>query len=158
MKEYASQSVAETHTIAAQLAPRLSGGSIVLLSGELGAGKTTFMKGVASYFDIDDIVSPTFTLLNVYEIRSPKTEVRSLIHIDTYRLKNEQELIDIGVEDYMGAPDTICVIEWPEKLHTLLKGHRPILVTFSHLPDGGRTITITDDGATGDIIDTPTTL
>ena len=130
-----------------RFAEKLGGGDIVLLGGELGAGKTTFVKGMAEFFDIKkNITSPTFALMNVYDIKPRKIlkqvqddKANKLIHVDTYRLKNEQELVDIGIEDYLGAPNTICVIEWPEKLQSLLKNKKTLKVNFEHSGDG-RTI------------------
>ena len=93
----------------------------MLLSGELGAGKTSLIKGLAVGLGVKkEITSPTFTLMNVYEVKSLKSKVKSLVHIDTYRLKDEKELVEIGVEDYLGRPDTICAIEWPEKIKNIL--------------------------------------
>jgi tRNA threonylcarbamoyladenosine biosynthesis protein TsaE len=126
-----------------KFAAKLHGGDIVLLYGELGAGKTTFVKGMAGFFGIKKkITSPTFALMNVYEVKSQKSKVHKVIcivHIDTYRLKDEKELIDIGIEDYLGAPNTICVIEWPEKLQSLLKNKKTLKVKFEH-SDNGREI------------------
>jgi tRNA threonylcarbamoyladenosine biosynthesis protein TsaE len=134
-----------------RFAAKLHGGDIVLLEGVLGAGKTTFVKGMAGFFGIKKkITSPTFALMNVYDIkhrrdsstRPPKADsvgMTKLIHVDTYRLKNEQELIDIGIEDYLGAPNTICMIEWPEKLQSLLKNKKTLKVKFEH-SDNGREI------------------
>jgi len=118
-----------------KFAAKLHGGDIVLLEGVLGAGKTTFVKGMAEFFDIKKkITSPTFALMNVYPVKP-----LNFVHVDTYRLKNEQELIDIGIEDYLGAPNTICVIEWPEKIKTLLKNKKTLKVKFEH-SDGGREV------------------
>ena len=61
--------------------------------------------------------------MNIYKTKT-RLKTVSLVHIDTYRLKNDQELIDIGAEDYLGAPDTICVVEWPEKIKNLLKNKK----------------------------------
>lgn len=119
--EILSQSLAETDKFGTELAQQLHGGQIVLLSGNLGAGKTALVKGIAKGFGINnEITSPTFTLMNLYPI-SDKIPLNQLVHIDTYRLKNEAELIEIGVEDYLGKPNTICIIEWPEKITGLLK-------------------------------------
>lgn len=108
-----------------KIAAELKGGDVVLLYGELGAGKTTLTRGMAEYFGIKKtITSPTFTLMNVYEVESTKYKVKRLVHIDTYRLENEKQLVEIGAEDYIGDPETVCVIEWPEKLAGLLEGKR----------------------------------
>ena len=125
-----------------ELAKDFSGGDIVLLHGDLGAGKTTITKGIAKGLGIDnDIVSPTFSIMNVYEIESLKSKVKSLVHIDTYRLEQEDDLIEIGVEDYLGNENYICVVEWPEKITSLLDGKKVINVEIEHI-DGGRRIQI----------------
>jgi len=98
-----------------KIAADLKGGDIVLLYGDLGAGKTTLTKGIASYFGIEDVVSPTFTLMQTYQITDNRHRITKLAHIDTYRLENEEDLIEIGVEDYLGDENTVCIIEWPEK-------------------------------------------
>ncbi|MFA6105226.1 MAG: tRNA (adenosine(37)-N6)-threonylcarbamoyltransferase complex ATPase subunit type 1 TsaE [Patescibacteria group bacterium] len=118
----------------------LTGGMILCLHGELGSGKTTFTKGLAKGLGINiEIKSPTFTLMNIYKISNKK--IKTLIHIDTYRLKNEHELIEIGAEDYLGNPDTITIIEWPEKIKTLLIKKNVADIYFSHTANGFREIT-----------------
>lgn len=143
MHSITSSSSQETQRIGKDLAFQLTGGDIVLLHGELGAGKTTFVKGLAEGLGIkDDILSPTFTLLNIYKIQDSGFRIQTLVHIDTYRLKNEQELVDIGVEDYLGADDAICVIEWPEKLPNLLKNKKTLNVFFESMGESERKIRI----------------
>lgn len=149
----------ETIAFGEDLSRRLHGGDIICLYGDLGTGKTTLVKGIARGFGIKkDITSPTFALMNVYQVglqtsdfrlqkklgndRRRKTKIRNLIHIDTYRLKNEKELLEIGVEDYLGQPDTICVIEWPEKIEKLLEGKKVLKIYFEHESKGERKIVI----------------
>jgi len=145
-KTYLSHSEEETKNLAKKLALTLKGGDIVLLYGDLGAGKTTFVKGLASACGMSEnnITSPTFILMNVHPIKSPTKALplKILTHIDTYRLKTEQELIDIGVEDYLAAPDSLCVIEWPEKMNTLLKRKKIISIFIEHLEKNQRRITL----------------
>ncbi|HAT03257.1 MAG TPA: tRNA (adenosine(37)-N6)-threonylcarbamoyltransferase complex ATPase subunit type 1 TsaE [Candidatus Magasanikbacteria bacterium] len=147
--EYTTKNQEETTLIGKDIASQLQGGDILLLHGDLGAGKTTLTKGIAKYFEIDEVVSPTFTLMQEYTIRNPKSavpagrqEVRSLIHIDTYRLKDEEQLVEIGVEDYLGAPDTICLIEWPEKIKNLLKNKHIKNIVIKHQKDQERLINL----------------
>ncbi len=141
--EYISKNEIETKDIAKEFASTLKGGDIVLLIGNLGAGKTTFVKGLAEGLGItDDILSPTFTLLNIYNLQPNTSHLRQLIHVDTYRLKTEQELIDIGIEDYLGDQQTLCVIEWPEKIQNLLKNRKTVKVTIEHLQTEKRKITV----------------
>ncbi len=123
----------ETFAYGKKLAAKLNGGDILLLSGDLGAGKTSLVKGIAAGLGITkELTSPTFTLMNVYEVQSQKSKVKSLVHIDTYRLKDEKELLEIGVEDYLGQSNTICAIEWPEKIAGLLKNKKTISITLEH--------------------------
>jgi len=129
-----------------ELAKDFSGGDIILLQGDLGTGKTTLTKGIAQGLGINnDILSPTFSIMNVYEVEShtrvasvssEKSKVKSLIHIDTYRLEDEEQLIEIGVEDYLGIPGVITIIEWPEKIKSLLADKKIITISIDHVDDG----------------------
>ena len=130
--QYNTKTEQETINLGGKIAKKLKGGDIVLLKGELGAGKTTLTKGIGEYFKIKNITSPTFTLMNIYEIKKPKNNIKNLIHIDTYRLKNEQDLIEIGIEDYLGKKNTLCLIEWPEKIKELLKNKKIIKIEIKH--------------------------
>ena len=133
--QYTTKSEKELIKLGKKLAKDFKAGDIVLLKGNLGAGKTTITKGMAKYFNIkQNITSPTFSLMNIYEVKNP--EIKSLIHIDTYRLKDENDLIEIGVEDYLGTPNTICIIEWPEKIKSLLKNKQVIKIKIEHLDEG----------------------
>lgn len=104
---YLSHSVEETYAIAASLASQLRGGEVLLLSGDLGAGKTTFVKGLARALGIEDTVtSPTFTLMNEYHGTRLK-----LYHFDLYRL-DADSAEEMGFDEYYHAPDAVCCIEW----------------------------------------------
>ena len=101
------KTVEQTYDLAKKLASTLDGGEIILLSGDLGAGKTTFTKGLAKALGInDEVTSPTFTILNVYESGRVK-----LNHLDMYRVENADELAELGVEDCFDE-DAVTVIEW----------------------------------------------
>jgi len=135
--KYTTKNEQETKMLGQKIASQLKGGDILCLYGDLGSGKTTLAKGLAQGFGLKKrMTSPTFSLMNVYPVRSIK-----LVHIDTYRLKGEQELIDVGVEDYLGAPETICLIEWPEKIKGLLKNKKTLDIKIKHLRNG-REITV----------------
>jgi tRNA threonylcarbamoyladenosine biosynthesis protein TsaE len=104
----AEETIAYGRGLAAELSPPL----IVLLRGDLGAGKTTLVKGIAEGFEAaraEDVTSPTFTL--VQEYRGPQT---TLYHIDLYRIDTERELETLGLDDLL-APNCILLIEWGEK-------------------------------------------
>ncbi|MGO9864823.1 MAG: tRNA (adenosine(37)-N6)-threonylcarbamoyltransferase complex ATPase subunit type 1 TsaE [Terriglobales bacterium] len=110
--ETITHSAEETIAFGRKLAAELSPPLIVLLRGDLGAGKTTLAKGIAEGFAAaraDDVTSPTFTL--VHEYRGPRA---TLYHIDLYRIDTERDLESLGVDDLL-APDCILLIEWGEK-------------------------------------------
>ncbi|MDD2499165.1 MAG: tRNA (adenosine(37)-N6)-threonylcarbamoyltransferase complex ATPase subunit type 1 TsaE [Desulfitobacteriaceae bacterium] len=104
----------ETIALAKRFAAYLNPGTIIALSGELGAGKTVFAKGVAIGLGINEhITSPTFTIINEYDGEIP------FYHMDTYRLSDESEALDIGVDEYFNYSG-IVLVEWPEQIETLL--------------------------------------
>lgn len=87
--------------------------TIIALSGSLGAGKTTFTKGIAQALGVEDTVaSPTFVIEKIYELKNQL--YKRLIHIDTYRLKSMQELVSIGWNEITADPSNLIVLEWPE--------------------------------------------
>ena len=101
----------ETRAVAEALARGFKGDEVVFLIGDLGAGKTVFTKGLAAGLglsDINQVCSPTFTLMNVYQARMP------IYHLDLYRLADTPEIRDLGFEDYVG--DGVIVVEWAEKI------------------------------------------
>lgn len=104
--EYITSSEEETLKIAYDLASKIDGNGVVCLNGELGAGKTVFVKGFCKFFGIDEISSPTFTLVNEYEGNRP------VFHFDVYRLADEDEFYAIGGEEYFEKG--VCIIEWSD--------------------------------------------
>lgn len=139
--ETITRSPEETMAVGEQLAASLRGGEIILLYGDLGAGKTVFAKGLARGLGIKkEVVSPTFTLLQTYV--TGKKPIEKMVHVDAYRIEKEEELILVGIEDYLEDSSAVCVIEWPEKIPGLTKGKKTIKISFSHLKDGGRSIAI----------------
>ncbi|MEJ5286051.1 MAG: tRNA threonylcarbamoyladenosine biosynthesis protein TsaE [Candidatus Kapaibacterium sp.] len=119
-KIFHSHSEEETISIAHNFCNDLSIGDIVALIGELGSGKTLFIRGVCSYFKVDELVtSPTFTIMNQYTGYYKDNEF-NIIHIDLYRIKNLQELIDLGFIEILSTPNSIIFIEWAEKAESLI--------------------------------------
>ncbi|PHO06836.1 tRNA (adenosine(37)-N6)-threonylcarbamoyltransferase complex ATPase subunit type 1 TsaE [Thermoanaerobacterium thermosaccharolyticum] len=111
---FKTKSPIETEKIGFKLGNLLKRGSIVLISGELGVGKTVLTKGIAKGMGIDDYVtSPTFMIVNEHLGDIP------LYHFDVYRIDDYTELYDIGYEEYFYG-DGVCVIEWPEKIKPLI--------------------------------------
>lgn len=115
--EYVSNSPAETEDLGAALAERLKPGTVVAFSGDLGAGKTAFVRGMARGLGISErVTSPTFTIVNEYEGgRLP------LFHFDMYRLGSSDELFDIGWEDYL-VRGGVCAVEWSEIVSDAMEG------------------------------------
>ncbi|MDE5601515.1 MAG: tRNA (adenosine(37)-N6)-threonylcarbamoyltransferase complex ATPase subunit type 1 TsaE, partial [Clostridia bacterium] len=110
-------SIEDTYALASRVAMELDGGEVILLSGDLGAGKTTFTKGLAKALDIEDeITSPTFTILNTYEGGRLKLSDIKLNHLDMYRVESADELSELGIEDCFDD-DAITVIEWNKFEH-----------------------------------------
>lgn len=115
--KYISNSAESTEKIAAEFAQGLKGGEIITLDGDLGAGKTAFVRGVACGLGITDrVVSPTFTIVNEYRHGSIP-----LFHFDVYRISSADEMYDIGWEDYINS-DGIVVVEWAVNIEDILNG------------------------------------
>jgi len=128
----AEETIAYGRELAAELAPP----RIVLLSGDLGAGKTTLVKGIAEGFHAaraEDVTSPTFTL--IHEYRSPRA---TLYHIDLYRIETQREFDTLGLDDLL-APDSILLIEWGEKFPRLVRD-RDIEITLERVAETERRI------------------
>lgn len=115
--QYITNSEAETEELGRRLARTLEAGAVVAFTGDLGAGKTAFTRGMARGLDVPDrVTSPTFTIVNEYEGgRLP------LFHFDMYRLGSSEELFDIGWEDYL-ARGGVCAVEWSENVDNALEG------------------------------------
>ena len=132
---FISPSAIETHQFAETLAPKLKPGSCLILIGNLGVGKTTFVQGLARGLGVSDpVISPTFTLLREYAGRVP------LYHVDAYRISRIDELREIGLEDYMMS-EGVVAIEWGEKATGLLPKNY-IKISIELLPDQTRKICI----------------
>ena len=108
LQNYSSASPEATRRFARKLSERLQAGDVVLLQGNLGAGKTEFVKGMAEGFGVTEpVTSPTFALLNIYQGRLP------LYHFDLYRLNRPEELFEIGFDEFVGG-DGVALVEWPD--------------------------------------------
>ncbi len=130
-----TNSEAETEALGERLAKCLRAGAVVALYGDLGAGKTAFVRGMARGLDIrESVSSPTFTIVNEYP-GDP-----ALFHFDMYRLKNAEELYGIGWEDYLDR-NGICVTEWSERIEEALP-EDAVRVTISRLSDSERSICV----------------
>ena len=109
--EIVSKSEKQTQEIAFEYAKTLVKGDVILLNGDLGAGKTAFTKGIAKYFGIDGVTSPTYAYLNVYN--------DLIYHYDCYRLSCGEDALMLGLTDYFNG-NNICIIEWSENIKEVL--------------------------------------
>ncbi len=119
-KTVVTSSVQETIDLAKKFAKRLKPGSVLCLEGQLGSGKTTFIKGLAGGLGLknpEQVKSPTFVLMHVYRSKVP------LYHFDCYRLDSTEELENIGFEDFVNDPAAITCVEWAEKAKHLIPPH-----------------------------------
>ena len=132
---FISHSEQETEDLGARLAASLPGGTVVAMYGDLGAGKTAFVRGMARGMGLQcRVSSPTFTIVNEY------LGQRDLIHFDMYRLSGADELFDIGWEDYLSR-GAVCAVEWSENVEDAFFGDE-VRVTIQKLNDSERKITI----------------
>lgn len=114
METYISQSETDTINFAKDFAKTLKKDDILVLNGDLGAGKTKFTQGILEFFGLgDEISSPTFTLVNEY-----KNQDISIYHFDVYRLNNADDFFDIGGDEYFSKG--ICIIEWGKIIKSIL--------------------------------------
>ena len=131
-----SKSEAETRQLAAELIGLLDVGDVVLLTGDLGAGKTTFVSGALNELGYKDhVVSPTFNILKCYFEVTP-----NIYHIDAYRLEDQN--IDIGLEEYIEG-NGICFIEWPKFIEPLIP-MRHLEISLKRIGDNEREIVFID--------------
>jgi tRNA threonylcarbamoyladenosine biosynthesis protein TsaE len=141
MKTFQTHSAEETTELGWRLAAELKPGSIVLLRGDLGAGKTTMVKGIAEGFQAakaEDVTSPTFTL--IHEYRGPEV---TLYHIDLYRIDTQRELDTLALDDLM-TPQSILLIEWGEKFARFVR-ERDREITIQHEGGDDRRIIVQSD-------------
>ena len=139
--EFVTHSREETEALGARLAAALTGGLVVAFTGDLGAGKTAFVSGMARALGVEErVTSPTFTIVNEYEGgRLP------LFHFDMYRLGSSDELFDIGWEDYL-ARGGVCAVEWSEQISDALEEDALRVDIRRGAHDSQRLISITGEG------------
>ena len=137
---FVTSSARETQAIALNLAFGLEKGTTICLYGALAAGKTTFTQGLASFFDIPRLVSPTFIIMREYPITNHPI-IKSLYHLDLYRLGSISEIKAFDVEEIWHDPANLLVIEWPEKFMEILPKKR-IDIFFKATAENQREIKI----------------
>lgn len=138
--EYICSSPEETFDLGEKLGESLNGGEVVLLSGGLGAGKTLFTKGVlyALRYDVDEVTSPSFTLVNFY-----KTEKFGVYHIDFWRLDENSDVTSaVGLEEILEDEAAVVIIEWSERLKEIAFSNKIIRVSIAGDGDEARKIKV----------------
>ena len=116
MKEKRLESPEITQSFASELAKKIKAGTVIALIGNLGAGKTTFTKGLMKGLGYKELVkSPTYNLVEIHE-----TEKLRVFHFDLYRINSPHELEEIGIGEYLEEENSICIFEWPENAQSLL--------------------------------------
>lgn len=134
----------ETFELGEKVGNNLKAGDVILLTGALGAGKTLLTKGVlnALEFDIDEVTSPSFTLVNLY-----KTPTFNVYHIDLWRLDGGPDVAAaVGLGEILDEPNAVTIIEWAEKLHNFTHDSRVIEIVIEGDGDGPRKIEISGSG------------
>jgi tRNA threonylcarbamoyladenosine biosynthesis protein TsaE len=138
--EFISKSEEETYKIASGLLKKAKPGDIFALEGDLGSGKTTFVKGLAKALKIKkEVTSPTFVLLKHYKVPHSVGGIKNLIHIDCYRMGSFEDAYSIGIGELLGDEESIILLEWPSKIKEILPS-RTIKLEFKYLSNKERKI------------------
>ena len=138
--EFFSKSPEQTRRIGMRLGSALKKGDVLCLQGELGAGKTTFVQGIAQgWGSLDSVSSPTFIIVNVYR----RTDGAQLFHLDTYRLESQPEAEELDIDSMLS--EGVLIVEWPERLGNLIPEER-LWVKLDHILDEQRLMLFNANG------------
>ncbi len=138
MSNLTIESIDKINDVAKEFLAKYRSHKLVAFYGDMGVGKTTFIKALCHAMDIeDDVNSPSFSIINEYHSAGDKTVI---YHFDFYRIKNIEEALDIGYEEYIYSGN-YCFMEWPEKIEPLLPEDR-LDVTIKETDNGKRIITV----------------
>ncbi|HRH30452.1 MAG TPA: tRNA (adenosine(37)-N6)-threonylcarbamoyltransferase complex ATPase subunit type 1 TsaE [Candidatus Paceibacterota bacterium] len=125
---------------AKKLRPNTQGATVVLLSGDLGAGKTTMTQVIGKNFGVEKVMqSPTFMIIRNYELKINNFE--QLFHIDAYRLESEKEIEKLGFQEIISNPKNLVLIEWPEKIKKILP-RKVFKISIEHINEKERLVEI----------------
>lgn len=139
--EFFSKSPEQTRRIGMRLGGALKKGDVLCLQGELGAGKTTFVQGIAQgWGSLDSVSSPTFIIVNVYR----RTDGAQLFHLDTYRLESQPEAEELDIDSMLS--EGVLIVEWPERLGNLIPEER-LWIKLDHILDEQRLMLFNASGA-----------
>ena len=133
------QDISELKSVVQKLLDFAKGRKKMLFTGEIGAGKTTFIKEFCKHFNVNEnVTSPTFSLINEYSFEDKNGQEQLIHHLDLYRLKNAEEALDIGIEEYL-YDENYCLIEWPELIENILP-EQVVRINFEITEDSTRKI------------------
>jgi tRNA threonylcarbamoyladenosine biosynthesis protein TsaE len=123
-KEYSIVSLSDWDVLVQELLPGLKAGTILALSGPLGAGKTTFVQALARALRIKEIpVSPTFSLVRTYLVKG-HTLIKRMVHVDAYRIERAEDVMTLGLDELLEESGTMMCLEWPEQVDTWLQRYK----------------------------------
>lgn len=126
-KIYLTSSNEDTRHLASKLTSNFTGGDVLLLYGSMGSGKTTFTQGVATILGIHRLTSPTYVILNQYDVKI-NSPIKILNHFDLYRLESEDQLKSVNFEEIISNSESLSIVEWPEKLNNLPRHYFKITI------------------------------
>ena len=120
---YRTNTSVKTVNLGREIASRLHGGEVLCLYGELGAGKTTFVRGLVDCFlPGKRVISPTFIIVRHYPTKHKR--IKNIYHVDLYRIEKESEILTLGLSEWIDKPDSLVLIEWAEKMGNFLPKKR----------------------------------
>lgn len=144
MKKLTTQNEIQTFALGQKLGADCHGGEVFILNGDLGAGKTKFLQGLAKGLGIKAKVnSPTFNIMKIYKLKgaAAKGGVNAFCHVDAYRLRSSKDLISLGIEEYFNAPGIVTAIEWGDKVKDIWP-KKAIIISIKSLAENKREISI----------------
>lgn len=140
--EYISTNESQTQEIAATILKEIHQGGVLALTGDLGAGKTTFVKGLAKALNIHKIItSPTFVIVKEYKVPANNYNIDTLVHADCYRLNNKEDAESVGLIEALNDRSRFVVLEWPENIKEALPPDT-VFINFQYLDQNKRKITV----------------
>ena len=141
MQKIITENSEQTRELAKLLALEIRGGGIICLSGDLGAGKTTFTQGLLEGLGVEGpYTSPTFAIMKEYRLQTTNYKLQTVYHIDAYRVE-EKDILDLGWKDFAGKENTVTIVEWAERAENIIPSGA-LRLDFKWLDENKREITI----------------
>ena len=144
MSQHLIATLADWDPFISELLSSIKPGTIIALSGPLGAGKTTFVQSLARALGVTTTpTSPTFSLVRSYPVKQHPL-IKKLIHVDAYRIEDEKDVMTLGLEELLAEKGSLMCLEWPEKVEVWLQYQASVIhLTIAPAADGSRTVTQT---------------